>query len=403
MRISTSMLFETGTNQLGTLQSQLARTQQQLSTNRRMLTPADDPIASARALEVTQSQSVNTQFATNRQNARNALSLEEVALSGVTELLQEVQTLTIRAGNGGNSQSDRITIADELAGRLEDLIGLANSTDAGGAYMFAGFRSTSRPFIASDSGATYAGDQGQRQAQVGAARQIPMNDSGSAVFESSLTGNGTFVTAIDANNTGTSLVSAGTITDTAALTRDTYQLSFAVAAGVTTYTVTNSLGATVGAPATPYVSGQAVQFDGMSFAVSGAPADGDIVTVGPSTRQSVFATIDRLIDTLRAPDTGAAAQSRFNAGLAEANNNLRTALDSVLSVQATVGTRLKELDYLDSTGEDLNLQYSSTLSDLQDLDMIKAISLFSQQQMTLEAAQKSFKSMTSLSLFNYIG
>jgi flagellar hook-associated protein 3 FlgL len=74
----------------------------------------------------------------------------------------------------------------------------------------------------------------------------------------------------------------------------------------------------------------------------------------------------------------------------------------VLTVQASVGARQKELDYLDTSGDDLNIQYASTLSDLQDLDTVKAISQFSQQQLTLQAAQQSFKAMSSLSLFNYI-
>jgi flagellar hook-associated protein 3 FlgL len=75
----------------------------------------------------------------------------------------------------------------------------------------------------------------------------------------------------------------------------------------------------------------------------------------------------------------------------------------VLAVRASVGSRLKEFDALDSAGSDLDIQYAATLSGLQDLDVVKAISMFTQQQATLEAAQKSFKSMSSLSLFNYIG
>jgi flagellar hook-associated protein 3 FlgL len=69
---------------------------------------------------------------------------------------------------------------------------------------------------------------------------------------------------------------------------------------------------------------------------------------------------------------------------------------------ADVGARSKEIDYLDSAGSDLDIQYASTLSDLQDLDVIKATSLYAQQQITLQAAQKSFTMMTGLSLFNYI-
>ena len=71
-------------------------------------------------------------------------------------------------------------------------------------------------------------------------------------------------------------------------------------------------------------------------------------------------------------------------------------------VRADVGTRLKELTSLDSTSQDLKLQYSESLSKLQDLDYTDAISKFSQQQVQLEAAQKSFAQISNLSLFSIL-
>ena len=88
--------------------------------------------------------------------------------------------------------------------------------------------------------------------------------------------------------------------------------------------------------------------------------------------------------------------------MSAASSVLSTAYDNVLSVTAEVGARMKELDYLASAGDDLDLQYSATLSDLQDLDMVKTVSLFTQQQITLQAAQKTFTQVSGLSLFNYI-
>ena len=100
MRISTLSIYNNATSQLNTLQSALARTQNQLSTNRRILTPADDPVASARALEVSQSKEMNSQFATNRASARSSLSMVEGALQNAGDLLQDIQQLTVNAGNG---------------------------------------------------------------------------------------------------------------------------------------------------------------------------------------------------------------------------------------------------------------------------------------------------------------
>ncbi|MCG2582865.1 flagellar hook-associated protein FlgL [Massilia sp. TS11] len=408
MRISTNTLYDTGTSQLGNLQTSLAKTQMLLSTGRKNLTAADDPISAARTLEVTQSQSINSQLVTNRQNARSSLSQVELALSGVTSLIQDVQTLAVNAGSGAMTESDRKSVAIELEGRLNDLLGLANTSDGAGGYLFSGYRSTTQPFTQTATGAQYHGDQGQRTLQVGSTRQMPVSDSGTSVFENITTGNGTFTTSADPANTargGSGIISSGAVADAAALTGHDYSINFTVANGVTSYTIKDeTLGAVVvGAEdPVPFQPGQQIAVDGMAFTIKGNPADGDSFAVKPSAKESIFTTLTNMINTLKQSANGAAGQAALTNGLNTAQDNLSSALDNVLSVRASIGARLKELDYLDSAGEDLNLQYSQTLSDLNDLDNVKAISQFSQQQFTLEAAQKSFKTLTGLSLFNFI-
>jgi len=305
----------------------------------------------------------------------------------------------------------------ELEGRLADLIGQANTSDGVGGYVFSGYKSTTLPFTATATGAAYQGDQGQRELQVGSTRKVPISDSGSAIFENNLTGNGTFVTGADPANFsrgGAAIISPGSVKDATLLTGHNYQIDFQVVPATpgtpksTTYTVTDlTLNQPVPAapvPAVPqaYTSGQSISFDGLQFEIKGEPANLDNFSVAPSTRQSVFTTVTDLIAALRAPGDGAAGQASLNNKLNQAQMNIDNATDNLLSVQSAVGSRLKELDYLDSAGDDLNLQYAATLSDLQDVDTVKAISQFTQQQTMLDAAQKSFKSLSGLSLFNYI-
>ena len=405
LRISTSAIFDAGTTQLNTLQSQMAKTQMQLSTNKRNLTAADDPIATARALEVTQSQSMNTQFGTNRSNANASLSLVDKTLQDVTGQIQDIQTLIVTAGNGAYDASNRQALATELEGRLTDLIGLANTADGTGGYLFSGYQSTTQPFSKTSQGATYQGDQGQRTLQVGSARKMAISETGSAIFEAIPTGNGNFTTASAGANKGSGIISPGAVVDGSQLNGHSYEIKFGVAGtpAVTTYTVTDkSASPPVDVLANqPYTEGATISFGGMSMDVKGAPVDGDSFTVDPSAKQSVFTTITNLIQTLRAPSDNSNGAALAN-GLNTASSNMKNALDNVLTVQASVGSRMKELDNLDSTGDDLNIQYQTTLSNLQDLDMVKAISLFAQQQQTLQAAQMSFKTMSGLSLFNYI-
>lgn len=417
MRISSKTIYDNGVGQLGTLQTSLAKTQQQLATGRRVLTPADDPIASARALEVTQSQSINTQLATNRSNARASLSQEEVALASATALFQDIKTLTVNAGNGSMTNKDRESLAVELEGRLQDLLGIANTADGSGGYIFSGFKD-SIPFSLNATGATYQGDQGERSLQVGSSRKISVSDSGSAIFENNATGNGSFKTGVDPANYdrgGTGIISPGAVTDVSALTDHQYAINFSVIPAtpgvpkVTTYTVMDlTLNQPVPANPVPpdpipYTSGQSISFDGLQFEIKGDPADLDTFTVDPSDKKSVFETMRDLLTALRQNGEGAAGQARLTNALNQVNSNIDNASDNLLAVRASVGARMKELDYLDSSGEDLNIQYATTLSNLTEVDTIKAISQFTQQQINLEAAQKSYKTLTGLSLFNYIG
>lgn len=408
MRISSNSIYEIGISQLGNLQTGLARTQNQLSTGRRILTAADDPIASARALEVTQSEQINLQLATNRQNANSSLSQVELALTNVTGLLQDVKTLTVNAGNAALTDADRRSLATELSGRLDDLLGIANTADGAGGYLFSGFKATTLPFIKTPTGAQYQGDQGQRFLQVGSTRELPISDSGNSVFEDNITGNGTFVTSANAvpPNTGSGIVSSGSVTNAASLTGENYKIAFTVVPGsppVTTFDVTNTTTNVPVSVGNPFVSGQPINFDGLQFDVRGIPADGDSFNIAPSTKQSVFTTLTDLISALRAPASGATGQANLTNALNSAQDNINSSLDNVLSVRSTVGSRLREIDALEGAGQDLNIQYKQTLSDLQDLDYTQALSKFAQTQTTLEAAQRSFIKITGLSLFSYIG
>ena len=399
MRISTSTIYNANISLLNQQQAQLLHTQQQIATQRRILTPADDPIASARALDVSQADASNSQYATNRNAALHSTSMSEGVLQSVTSLLQDVRTIAVNAGNGALNNSDKLTLATDLSGRLEELLALANSTDGVGNYLFSGFQGRTLPFANSSTGVQYQTDDGQRMIQVSSSRQLAASDSGADIFMRIKNGNGTFIAQAASANVGSGIASSGAVTNPALLTGNNYQVTFSVAAGVTTYGVTNTTpGALVPVPVaagTPYVSGQLISFDGLQLDVTGAPASGDVFTVAPSTNESIFTTISNLITALKTPGPPGGA-------IATAISGLDRGLDNVLTVRATLGTRLNELEALQSAGENIGLQYKQTLSQLQDVDYNKAISDLTQQKTSLEAAQKSFLAVSGLSLFNYM-
>ncbi len=406
MRISTTTIFQTGGGRISDLQVALNRTQQQIAAGRRILSPSDDPIGSARALVISQSDAVNDQFATNRKNAVNSLSVAENTLGNVTNVLHNVKTLMVNAGNGVLSDQERAYIANELQGNLDELLGLANSTDGTEAYLFSGFSSTVAPFTKTQGGATYNGDQGIRAIQVDTSRQIPISEAGNAIFGNIRTSANQFNIVPNPSNTGQATAAVAiNVPTTANLTGNNYEVAFD-GTGLNFSVKNTTTGATV-VPATAYVNPTTVTIDGMDITIangagpSGAPGLGDKYTIQPGN-QNIFETLTDVINALRTSATTSQGKLDLSWRLNQANSNVDKSLSNVLMARTNFGTSLKELEGLDSAGEGLGLIYKQELSDIQDLDYAKAITELNQNQVVLQAAQQSFVKATSLSLFNFM-
>lgn len=419
MRIATSMLFDAGVTAINNQMASLLKTQQQLSSGRRILTPADDPVGAARALEVTQSKDVLTQFATNQQNANSALGLEETQLSSINDMFARLKELTVQAGNATLSANDRQSIAVELRSRFDELLGIANAADGQGQYLFSGYQGSNKPFgasvdayIANPAAAEnnlYQGDDGQRRLQVSATRMMEISDSGNDVFARIRNGNGYFVTNYASGNTGTGVIDTGNVTDPAAwnaLGNKNLSITFTVAGGVTTYDIVDGATPTPNVLATgvPYSPNQPIVIPGAgtSITISGDPASGDSFTLAPSSSQSIFKTLANLIKTLESSPNTPAENAQYSNEIGFALNNFDKANDNILRVRSRIGSRMNELDSLSNVNSDLSLQYQQTLSNLQDVDYAKAITDLTRKQTDLEAAQKSFMVISNLSLFNYL-
>jgi flagellar hook-associated protein 3 FlgL len=430
------MIYDIGTRGVQSQTADLLKIQQQMATGRRVLTPADDPIAASRALDVGQSQSTTEQFTRNGQTATDALGMQDSILASTNTLLQSVRVLAINAGNPGLSAADRKSLATELQSDYDQLLGFANTTDGNGQYIFSGYKGGTQAFSETTPGnVVYNGDQGQRQIQISASRQVPVSSSGAQVFQQIPNGNGTFVTAQAmsggiATNTGTGVISPGVVLNPAAWNSAANSQDFTIKfyvdstqiPAVTTYDIVdntsgNSMltGAASGTGPYPrtYTSGGTISlktvsppdtnptpFDfGAELSISGAPATGDSFTVKASTNQDIFTTLHDLITSLNKSDYNNAAITNNNN---TALSNIAAAEDNILKLRASVGASLKEVDTQSSVNGDLVLQYQTTISNLQDLDYTKAASDMTMKQTALEAAQKSFIKVQGLSLFNYI-
>lgn len=326
MRVSTSMIYGSGLRGMMNLQSELYRTQNQLSTGRRILTPADDPIGAAEALEISQSKGVNTQFKNNQADASIQLSLAESIAGSVGNTLIRISELAAEAGNPMLDNAQRGTIAAEMKLQLQSLIGLANTQDGSGLHIFAGYKSTTVPF---------------------------------------------------AINTTATPPSPG---DTApAYSLGNTYVNYSGDAGTPALQVTAS-------------KVMAVSENGMQLFMQVRDAQGNI------TGQSMFDSVKNLVDIVD-PSSG----MTFSASeLEQIRGNIKSTIDHVANVRASLGARLNAVDGLSTTASDIDYLYKVRLSELQDLDFTEAISRFTRYQTQLEATQLTFKQTSQLSLFNIL-
>ncbi|MDO9104280.1 MAG: flagellar hook-associated protein FlgL [Methylovulum sp.] len=185
MRISTSWSQQLGLNAMQSQQAKLGQTQMQLAANKKILTAADDPAAAAHIIDLNLSIAQTTQYQSNINAAQQRLELEDSVLQNATDIMYRIKELSVQGLNASNSQSDRVTIAEELDGLNDELLGLANTKNANGEYLFSGYKTDTPAFskaIDNTGAYSYAGDANARIIQIGVERQVTDGDPGSNVF-----------------------------------------------------------------------------------------------------------------------------------------------------------------------------------------------------------------------------
>jgi len=197
MRISTALMYRTGTETLNTQQGQFLHLYQQVGSGRRMVTPSDDPLAAARAINLGQTTAQNARFAANRDVAKQNLGIEDNVLKTVNSALQDVKTRLIEAGDGSYSDANRAALATVLRHTYELLGNQANARDGNGQYLFSGASGDQPAYIKDAAGKFVVNPdlvEGDRRIQVDQTRQLASADMAAAIFTDPATGRDLFAT-----------------------------------------------------------------------------------------------------------------------------------------------------------------------------------------------------------------
>ncbi len=397
MRITTANSFATAVDNLQQRQQDLQLAQDRLTSGKRVARASDDPAAAARVERALATSARAVADQRGLQASRSAMQQVEGALGSATEAMQQARELLVAAGNGSYTDAERANLGARIRGLREQLFSIANRGDGSGGYLFGGQGSAQPPFVDGVGGVSFRGADGQAEVQAG--DLLPMTHDGAAAWLGARSGNGVFVTGPAAANGNGAWIDGGSVVDPALLTGDDYRVDFSVAAGVTTYSVLRN-GAATAQVNVPYVSGQAIQFDGMAVTVQGTPADGDRFDVTPSTADlSLFDVLDRVAGDLQ---TGGRSKAQVAQTVASGLRDLDASFGNLQLQRSMAGESLNQIDAVEGRLAETKLAAQTERSLAEDLDMVEALSDFQAKQSGYDAALSTYSLVQRMSLFQYL-
>ena len=450
-RVGTANMYDNAIRNVSARQTSLVNLQENLTSGKRVVRASDDPVSAAQAERaLTRISRIQTEQRA-LENQRNAIAQAESTMGDAISLVQEARQLMVSAGSGTLTSNDRATIANQLQSLRDQLTAVANRTDTNGIPLLGALGSAQSPFMGplnSTPDYLFAGQAGQTASD---GVTLPNTLDGDSAFMFDAKRDGSFHAAITPG-TSTVIVPGATTPSVPAMGQPnralttsaitvaegtnfnknpatglayTYSVSFST---VTLDPATNTLSATYNVTSTdpafvppaqqtltPIKIGEKGEFNinglppGMSMkvttlptkAVDGtitlSPANGDTINISPQA--SVFSVIDKAIAEIKAaPNSNVAAQAS-----GQALANIDIGLERMSNIRSYAGELLNRADRITGDQSKRSEQLEADRSRAEDLDMIKGISDFQNQQTGYQAALQTYASVQKLSLFNYIG
>lgn len=348
MRVSTSQIYSIANLGMADAQAAVTKTEEQISTGKRVLKPSDDPIAATNILKLNQELAQLEQYRNNISIAENNVQLEEVVLESVIDLMARMKEISVNAANTATlTPSDYNALAAEVDSRLDELMNLMNTQNSTGTYIFSGFQGDTKPF--ERTGATefqYAGDEGQLRLKVSESVDLPVTDSGKKLFVDVPS----FTNTVRAYESSTNRSSpAVTITGTQVIDQEAYDefypedmvINFNAAGAInppaSNFTITERSTGKVIVANQAYIPGDDVEVNGVRFQVIGTPFPGEL---------AIPATIP--FGTVAATDFTAAGVGPSNITLSVGgrtenfvlDQNITGAFDLMTALNASVETEI---------------------------------------------------------------
>lgn len=455
MRVTNQSLTRLVSERLQQAFRRLAKTQEAVTSGKIINRLSDDPLNALRVIDLKGVQESLSQYGKNINVALPFLEGTDSTLAEVEQVLMRAKDLALAMASDSNSSTERTIAATETRQLFLQLLSLAN-TKVDNRHIFGGFKNGASPFTEGVGVTNYNGDNGEIAIQANASTNVTLNLTGNRVFQGTAMAGGVGLfdvmrdleTLLRGNGLSTLPLSLGLAVnlDSAAVTPgpgfpagpDAPLSAWQAASNFsTTVTVFDSLG--TGHDLTFFFrKSGALTWDyrvvaRQSELDAGAPLSTDLREVSSGTLaftaggtfDAPGSTINAIgpmawvngaaSQTIAVPDLQFAGSTQTAAPSAVLTLNqtntvsfntqigrLDAALDQILTLRAEVGARINTANTAKDGLEVAKIQTTALRSRLEDADVLKVYTDFTNLQNAFEAALQSSARMMSLSLLDFL-
>ena len=426
MKVSTKLFNEQQVRQFSSLNEDIQKLQDRISSGKNIIVASDDPIGSVNLSGYKTVKQQIDQYLKNVNSAQTRLSLVDTNLQNLSTIMIRANELLIQASSDVLGSSDREAIALEIDEMKEELLSLANQQDANGSFIFGGFKTKTQPFQKNINGIIeYKGDAGTTSLSISETMVVETSVDGESLFQNIKGTSGVTVSMFTmlenishSIRTATSAVHA-TKADTHAefeiTNRDYGTWSFDITGHGGTANISVEL--TGDDPADII---KAINNANIGITASQSTTDPKKIKLDSSqqgiieiknleipnikTAQKVptsFITFDPL--DASGNKVGHSQTLYDNDQLTSAQlNNIADTQIHIANFRGEVGAKLNLLVRQNENLTERDIAIKKDLSDLQDADLAALVTDLKAQLTGLQASQQAFVKISDLNLFNYL-
>ena len=427
MQVSTKLFNEQQIRQFSKLTADIQEKQEKISSGRAILNASDDPVAAVNLSAANEQKTLLERFEENVYLAQNRLEAGDKVLQEGISVMTRITELATQARNPTYDAFSRRAILTEISELREVLVDLANTRDARGHSLFAGFKDEETAFVEGPDGKIrYNGDRGTHTVQISESMNVPTSLDGMTVFGRVETANGRrdifeIIDSVAASinplrdlDERASAATKAAVSFTLPRQNQTWELDVSGSLGRARISAVLSEGneqkfaeAVNAQSDLTGITARYDQFTGRTIltdaeageiVIENLEIEGQELSNYAGQYNLIFNSVDEIEQEIGEPRILTDLDQLLGRGI----GNLKSAMDHLSIQQAVLGAQMSKAEVQRSALASRKLAVTKDITKLGDADLAKLVTDLQAQLTNRDAAQQAFAKMGQHSLFDYL-